>query len=134
MNNLYRGGPSVKPAIEKYRSFVNIYSFLKRTDSAVALRRLAEVERDDYGQISMYAVYAIYNPIKKVIYIGQTKDLPERLRIHNEKLINGYTSRFEGHWILIYSETQPDRLSALKREKQLKSFRGREFIKSKIPR
>ena len=81
----------------------------------------------------MYAVYAIYNPRKKIVYIGQTKDLTERLRMHNEKVINGYTSKFAGSWILIYSENQLDRQSALKREKQLKSFRGREFVKKYIP-
>lgn len=82
----------------------------------------------------MYSVYAIYNLEHKKTYIGQTKNLTDRIRMHNEKIIKGYTSRFSGEWVLIYSETQPNRMAATLREKQLKSFRGREFIKKYIPR
>ena len=81
----------------------------------------------------MYSVYAIYNLGHKKVYIGQTKNLDDRVRMHNDKIIKGYTSRFGGDWILIYSENQPSRAAALIREKQLKSFRGREFIKKYIP-
>lgn len=81
----------------------------------------------------MYSVYAIYNQSVGKIYIGQTQDLPERLRIHNEHLFKGYTSRFQGEWELIYSESVATRTEALQREKQLKSFRGREYIKQYIP-
>ncbi len=82
----------------------------------------------------MYFVYAIYNKLVNRIYIGQTKDIEERLKMHNQKLIPGYTSKFSGTWIIIYSETTEKRSEALKREKQLKSYRGRQFIKTHIPR
>lgn len=81
----------------------------------------------------MYSVYAIYNQSVGKIYIGQTQDLQERLRLHNEHLFKGYTSRFQGEWELIYSESVATRTEALQREKQLKSFRGREYIKQYIP-
>ena len=82
----------------------------------------------------MYFVYAIYNSKHKKIYIGQTENLEERIRLHNDKLFkNSYTARFDGSWILIYQEKAENRTEALKREKQLKSFRGREFIKNYIP-
>jgi putative endonuclease len=81
-----------------------------------------------------YSVYAIYNSLSKKIYIGQTKDLIKRLSLHNSKQFShGYTARFHGEWQLIYSETAITRNDALQREKQLKSFRGREFIKTHIP-
>jgi len=79
-----------------------------------------------------YAVYAIYNPKHKKFYIGQTFDIEKRLAEHNQSLIKGYTSRFDGKWILIYKENHPSRQLALVREKQLKSFCGREFIKEII--
>jgi putative endonuclease len=83
----------------------------------------------------MYKVYAIYNKNHDKIYVGQTKDLETRLELHKEKIFgNSYTSRFDGEWILIYSELVNSRVSALRREKELKSFRGREFIKKHIPR
>ena len=81
----------------------------------------------------MYYVYAIYNRKNNKFYIGQSVDLTARLELHNEKEFKGYTSRFDGHWEIIYSEQVKSRTDALKREKQLKSFRGREFIKQHIP-
>jgi putative endonuclease len=80
-----------------------------------------------------YYVYAIYNRQHNKIYIGQTKNLDERLKMHNQHVIKGYTSSFSGLWEVVHSELVASRLEALKREKQLKSFRGREFIRNSIP-
>lgn len=83
----------------------------------------------------MYTVYAIYNSEHARIYIGQTIDMIERLNIHKEKIFkNSYTSRYSGEWKIIYQEHYETRSDALVREKQLKSYRGRQFIKSHIPR
>ena len=82
----------------------------------------------------MYYVYAVYNKKHGKFYIGQTDNLEVRLRLHNKKeFVNSYTARFDGEWTLIYTEQVSDRKEALRREKQLKSYRGREFIKSHIP-
>ena len=81
----------------------------------------------------MFYVYAIYNRKHKKIYIGQTQNSEERLRLHREQLFkSSFTARLDGEWELIYKETVEDRQSALIREKQLKSFRGREYIKKYI--
>jgi putative endonuclease len=70
----------------------------------------------------MYYVYALYNKESNKIYIGQTGNLEERLKIHKNKVFNkSYTSRFKGAWELVYKEEVEDRSLALKREKQLKS-------------
>lgn len=82
--------------------------------------------------ISMYAVYAIYNQRCDKIYIGQTQNLEERLRMHNNHTFGGYTSRYVGKWRLLYKEEFSTRGESLTREKQLKSFRGREFIRKHI--
>jgi putative endonuclease len=83
----------------------------------------------------MHIVYALYNSTRKKIYVGQTKDLGVRIDLHNKDIFsNSYTSRFSGKWVVIYTEQTDDRASALKREKQLKSYRGREFVKRYIPR
>lgn len=82
----------------------------------------------------MYFVYALYNAKNNKIYIGQTKNLEERLRLHKEKTFkNSYTSRFDGNWVLTYKEEVENRSHALIREKQLKSFRGKESLKQYIP-
>jgi putative endonuclease len=80
----------------------------------------------------MYSVYVLHNKKHGKIYIGQTKNLKERLQLHNEGSFKGYTARFDGSWVVIYSEEFSTRGEALVREKQLKSFRGREFVKKFI--
>ena len=80
----------------------------------------------------MYFIYAIYNSNHNKIYIGQTKDLAERLKMHNNHVLKGYTSRFDGNWKLIYCEELRTRSEVIAREKQLKSYRGRQFIKNFI--
>ena len=83
----------------------------------------------------MFYVYAIYNRAKRKTYIGQTEDLERRLKEHNDPNCQRhlYTQRFGQGWNLIYSETTIDRKSALIREKQLKSYQGRQYIKQFIP-
>ncbi len=81
----------------------------------------------------MFYVYSVYNKKHNKIYIGQTENLDQRVQLHNDKEFkNSYTARFDGGWVLIYKEELETRLEALKREKQLKSYRGREFIKKLI--
>lgn len=77
--------------------------------------------------------YALYNRENDKIYIGQTSDIVQRVIDHNEKRGNHYTARYQGEWELIYKESVATRSEALRREKQLKSFRGREFLKQYIP-
>lgn len=82
----------------------------------------------------MYYVYTLYNKKSDKIYIGQTENLEERLKLHkNRTFKSSFTARFEGEWALIYQEIATDRKKALLREKQLKSYQGRRFIKQFIP-
>ena len=81
----------------------------------------------------MYWIYSIYNEKYNKLYIGQTSDLKNRLELHrNKKFKTSFTSRFDGSWKLIYSEEASNRTDALLREKQLKSYRGREFLRGFI--
>jgi len=78
-------------------------------------------------------VYVLYNRVVRKLYIGQTADLEQRVAEHNKKRGNHFTAKFQGEWELIYTESVATRSEALKREKQLKSFRGREYVKQYIP-
>ncbi len=81
----------------------------------------------------MFYIYAIWNKERGKIYIGQTSNLEKRLLRHNGVLknkANSFTSRNSGVWKLVYSECFAARKEAMTREKELKSFRGREFIKN----
>jgi putative endonuclease len=80
----------------------------------------------------MYYVYGLYSPEYKKIYVGFSSDLESRLFYHNNPVKNCYTSRYRP-WIIIYTEALPDKRSAMHREKQLKTAKGRLFIKTFIP-
>ena len=83
-----------------------------------------------------YFTYAIYNKIRHKIYIGHTVDLETRIMRHNKLLPNkkkSFTNKNSGEWQVIYTEIFEKRIDAMRREKELKSFRGREFIKHLIP-
>ena len=81
----------------------------------------------------MYFVYVLINPQGK-IYIGQTSNLQRRLEQHNDPdcKLTLYTKRHPGPWKLVYYETYRTRAMAMKREKQLKSGKGREWLHKEI--
>jgi putative endonuclease len=81
----------------------------------------------------MYFVYVLYSIEYKKIYIGFTSDLSKRLSSHNHPLNKDYTAKFKP-WILIYSESFSSKDLALIREKQLKTAKGRTFIKKFLPK
>lgn len=83
----------------------------------------------------MFYVYVLKNTATSKIYIGQTNNILERVERHNKlkvSKLSSYTSKNigNGEWILVYSEKFITRSEAMRREKELKSFRGREFVKS----
>ena len=78
-------------------------------------------------------VYALYNKTSKKIYIGQTSNLDRRLLEHNKKKGNHFTAKIRGEWELIYKEGHELKTKARIRERQLKSYQGRRFIKQYIP-
>ncbi len=81
----------------------------------------------------MFTVYVIYNKRFRKTYVGFTSDLEKRILQHNEGFTGSYTSRFIGDWIVIYAEKYSSAIKARIREKQLKTYKGREFIKKYIP-
>jgi putative endonuclease len=80
----------------------------------------------------MFTVYAVYNKLADKVYVGQTNNLQRRLAEHNSNSLH-YTGRIQGEWVLIYKESVATRSEALTREKQLKSYRGRESLREYIP-
>ena len=77
-----------------------------------------------------FHVYVLQNPEGK-IYIGQTKDLQKRLREHNDPEYRGtlHTKRHTGPWRLVHSEEYGTRTEAMARERDLKTGKGREWIR-----
>ena len=75
----------------------------------------------------IFSVYILFSPSHNKIYIGYTSDLEKRLLSHNLLSHKGYTIRYRP-WVLIHTEVFNTKLDAMKREKELKSGRGRKFI------
>lgn len=75
----------------------------------------------------MFTVYVLYSEKYHKIYIGYTCNIAQRLLAHNELETKGYTLRYRP-WNLIHTEDFLEKSEAMKREKQLKSAKGREFI------
>ncbi|MDP2860673.1 MAG: GIY-YIG nuclease family protein [bacterium] len=81
----------------------------------------------------MFYVYALRSETTGKIYIGYTKNLETRLKRHNQELPSkkgSYTKLNKGPWKVAYKEQLYTKEEALKREKQLKTAKGREFVKS----
>lgn len=78
----------------------------------------------------MFYAYVLFSISHDKIYIGMTSDLEKRVYAHNH-LPKGWTKNFRP-WELVYSEKFDEKGEALKREKQLKSHQGRDFIRHKI--
>jgi putative endonuclease len=79
----------------------------------------------------MHFVYVLYSPTFKIPYTGYTSDMEARLKSHNSLATKGFTLKYRP-WILVYSEQFELKKDALKRERELKSGRGREFIRKII--
>jgi putative endonuclease len=71
----------------------------------------------------MYYVYILQSLKTGKLYIGHTDNLARRVEEHNSGWGSKYT-RQNGPWTLLYSESCPDRSSAVKRELYLKSTQG----------
>jgi putative endonuclease len=79
----------------------------------------------------MYFVYVLYSKAFDKIYIGSSSNVKARLDSHNDPRNKGYTARFRP-WIVIYQEKRESKHNALIRERQLKTAKGREFIRTII--
>lgn len=65
-------------------------------------------------------VYILTNYENSVLYVGVTSNLIKRIYEHKHKLCDGFTSRYNLNK-LVYYECIDDMLSAIAREKQIKS-------------
>jgi|SRR5450830_341028 putative endonuclease len=69
-----------------------------------------------------YYVYLLTNWNNKVIYIGVTNDLNRRLYEHKNKIIQGFTQKYNLNKLVYFEETN-DINAAITREKEIKKWR-----------
>ncbi len=79
-----------------------------------------------------YYIYIITNKYKSVFYTGVTNDLKRRIFKHKNKLIEGFSKKYNIN-TLVYYEEYHDINEAIEREKQVKDYRREkklELVKS----
>jgi len=63
----------------------------------------------------------------RVLYVGMTNDLRRCVYQHKEKLVEGFTQKYN-ITMLVYYETTDNVRSAIQREKQIKAWRRSKKI------
>ena len=69
-----------------------------------------------------YFVYLLTGKDNKVMYLGVTNDIKRRLYEHKNKMVKGFTERYNVNRLVYYEETS-DILTAIAREKEIKRWR-----------
>ena len=78
-----------------------------------------------------YTVYILHSEARDKYYIGFTGEiLSERIRKHNTNH-KGFTGS-TGDWKIVFSESYDEKEAAMKREKELKSWKSRIRIEKLI--
>jgi putative endonuclease len=69
-----------------------------------------------------YYVYLLTNQNGNVMYVGVTNNIARRLYEHKQKLVKGFTEKYNVDKLVYFEETD-DALSAITREKTIKKWR-----------
>ncbi|MFQ5605430.1 MAG: GIY-YIG nuclease family protein [bacterium] len=69
-----------------------------------------------------YYVYLLTNWNNKVMYVGVTNDLLRRMYEHKQKLVKGFTEKYNVNKLVYFEETD-DVTVAIAREKEIKKWR-----------
>ena len=77
-----------------------------------------------------FVVYILFSESFNKKYIGVTSNLIARFKSHNQLGTKGWTIKFRP-WKVIHIDFFNNKHDALLREKELKSGKGRDWIKSK---
>jgi putative endonuclease len=112
---------------------------VSRAVSAVILSEAKDLGRDRLTQrgdeLGSYYVYILTNK-SRTLYTGVTNDLERRVSEHKQKLIPGFTRKYNISR-LVFFEVTPDVRAAISREKQIKGWTRTKkiaLIESENPR
>ncbi len=75
----------------------------------------------------MYSIYILFSLKTNKYYVGSTDDLQGRLKHHNAGSTPS-TKSGAPNWEIRYTETVPNRVAALKREREIKKKKSRNYI------
>lgn len=80
-----------------------------------------------------FCTYILYSVKNEKIYIGQSSSIINRFHSHNSLAKKGWTITGRP-WLVVHVEFFGNRTDALRREKELKSGKGRQWIKEFVLR
>lgn len=69
-----------------------------------------------------YYIYLLSNKNNNVLYVGVTNNLERRVYEHKNKIIEGFTAKYNINKLVYYEDTS-DINSAILREKEIKKWR-----------
>jgi len=72
--------------------------------------------------VKSYYVYILTNWNNKVMYVGITNNLIRRVHEHKNKLVKGFTEKYNVNKLVYFEETR-DVIAAITREKEIKKWR-----------
>jgi len=78
----------------------------------------------------MFSVYVLVSESRNKYYIGCTDDITRRLAEHN----NGKNKATRSYrpWRMVYSESFSSLSAARRREREIKSWKNREYMERKL--
>jgi putative endonuclease len=74
----------------------------------------------------MFYVYILKNDGDGSFYVGQTQNISDRLKRHNEN--RSLSTKNKGTWSLVHLEEFNSRSEAVKREKEIKKKKSKKHI------
>lgn len=77
--------------------------------------------------MEQYFVYILTNKYNNVLYVGITNNLIRRVYEHKNKLISGFTSKYNVNK-LVYYESFQSVFDAIKREKEIKGWKSEKKV------
>jgi putative endonuclease len=78
----------------------------------------------------MYFTYVLQSATDNGFYTGSTQNLKLRFEQHNKGQVE--STRDRGPFTLIYYEACLDQKDALKREKYLKTYHGKQYLRKRL--
>jgi len=75
----------------------------------------------------MYFVYVLRSELSGKLYTGSTEDLKKRVIEHNSGL--SFSTKNRGPWVVVHSESFETRAEAFRRERELKTGKGRDELR-----
>ena len=95
---------------------------LAMTEKSIVFARSVLTTTQSYENMKdkIYCIYILTNRTNKVLYTGVTSDLPGRVYQHKNKLVKGFTQKYNIDK-LVYYEVAESAYGAITREKQIKA-------------